>query len=356
MVGRHGRRCGGGDVNVAGRPVGALSVASTSGTMVVVDAAGRVTTPGIMYDDGRGAALLPEMSAVGAYVFARSGYRVQSTWALPKVVWLRRNGLLAGGCTILHQGDLVLRRLAGRALPTDTSTALKSGVDLLAGDWPAEVLDALDVPREALPDLVDPGTVVGSVDPGVAAVLGLGPQCAVVAGMTDGCAAQVAAGAVAPGRWNTVMGTTMVVKGVSNALVTDPAGAVYSHRGPFGTGWFAGGASSTGARAFAHWLPGESLDELTGAASAHADPPLIYPLVGIGERFPFVDPDAQALFEPQFLHADRATRFASIAHGIAYLERLAYESLGPSASASTSHSGSPVAGHATTGGTSCAAM
>ncbi|MGH9138182.1 MAG: FGGY-family carbohydrate kinase [Acidimicrobiales bacterium] len=313
--------------SLGGRRVRALSVAATSGTIVVVDRHLRPLTPGIMYDDLRAADLLPVAQRSGEEVWARSGYRMQPSWALLKIVWLHRQGLLPAGATVLHQGDFVLSRLAGRPLPTDTSTALKAGVDLVAADWSPSVLARLGVPAETLPTVVLPGAVLAEVAPSVDSALRLGSGCVLVSGMTDGCSAQIAAGAVEEGQWNTAMGTTMVVKGVSADLIADDAGAVYSHRGPFGYGWYAGGASSSGARAFQHWLPGDSLDAVARSAALRRDPPLVYPLVGAGERFPFVNRDATAMFEPGFEAAGAAERFAGIAHGIAYLERLAYERL-----------------------------
>lgn len=310
-----------------GRQVCGLSVASTSGTVVVVDRSGRPASEGLMYDDARAGDLLGSVQEAGGEVWQRSGYRMQASWALPKIVWLARQGLLTPGTTVRHQGDFILSRLAAQSMPTDTSTALKAGVDLTSGRWPSEVLTVLGVPESALPELVGSGTVVGTVLPALAASLGLGDGCRLVTGMTDACAAQIAAGAVRPGRWNTVMGTTMVIKGVSQSLLDDPSGAVYSHRAPFATAWYPGGASSTGARAFQKWLPDAALSELTAGAATIEDPPLAYPLTGTGERFPFVDAEARPAHEPGFDEASAAARFAGMATGIAYLERHAYASL-----------------------------
>src|SRR5690606_39859763 len=62
----------------------------------------------------------------------------------------------------------------------------------------------------------------------------------------DGCASQVASGAVNIGDWNTTIGTTLVIKGVTNEEIKDPEGRLYSHRHPEGF-WMPGGASNTGA-------------------------------------------------------------------------------------------------------------
>jgi len=73
---------------------------------------------------------------------------------------------------------------------------------------------------------------------------GLPAGTPVIAGMTDGCAAQIGAGALEPGEWNSALGTTLVLKGVTPELVRDPSRVMYSHRSPDGD-WLPGGASST---------------------------------------------------------------------------------------------------------------
>ncbi len=56
--------------------------------------------------------------------------------------------------------------------------------------------------------------------------------------MTDGCAAQLGAGALGVGDWHSTLGTTLVLKGVSLEPVHDESGVVYSHRAPpTGTGF-----------------------------------------------------------------------------------------------------------------------
>jgi sugar (pentulose or hexulose) kinase len=222
--------------------------------------------------------------------------------------------------------DVVVADLTGRLL-TDTSHALKAGVDPAAARWPAELLAAAGVRGTALPPLVRPGTVVGTLRPEAAADLGLAGRTQVVAGMTDGCAAQVATAALAPGTWCSALGTTLVLKGSTPDLLHDPSGAVYCHRNPDG-GWLPGGASSTGAGILASDLPGADLDELTARARERGVPAgATYPLAGRGERFPFVADGAEGFDVDGPADPDPVTRFQRVTHGIAYVERLAFDVL-----------------------------
>ncbi len=304
-----------------------VAVDATSGTIALVDREGSPLTPGLMYDDTRAAEYVDRINAAGERVWAELGYcRMQPSWALPKLLWLlEASPQIPRGARLAHQSDFVSRRLVGHEVPADLSSALKTGAHLIEERWPDDVMDALDVPADLLPELVRSGTVIGAVSRVAAAATGIPTGTPVIAGMTDGCAAQLGAGALRPGRWNSVLGTTLVVKGVTRDLIHDPLGVVYSHRAPNGD-WLPGGASSTGAGLVSRDFARRDLDELSRAASAHEPAgTLAYPLVSAGERFPFVAPGAQGFA----LGGDgsEADRFAAVMQGVGYVERLCYDYL-----------------------------
>lgn len=312
--------------------VGAVAICATSGTVLLTDPDGTPRTPGLMYDDARAGAFAPVAQEAGESLWRRLGYRMQPAWALPKLLWWKEKGLLAPGVRLAHQPDVVAAALCGHPVASDASHALKTGYDLIEDRWPADILSRLDIPEGVLPEVVRPGTVLGEVCADAAALTGLPAGTPVVAGMTDGCAAQLAAGALEVGEWNSVLGTTLALKGVSASLPHDPTGAVYSHRAPHGDLWLPGGASSTGAGAVRALFPTADLDELTAAAASVRDVPLCYPLVGHGERFPFVAPEARGFLDegPLVVRGDPARVFAAVCTGVAHLERLSFELLAAS--------------------------
>ena len=303
-----------------------VAVDATSGTVLLVDHDGTPLTPGLMYDDTRAAGEVERVNEVGAAVWQELGYqRMQPAWALPKLLWLLRKHGAGPGTRLAHQSDIVTSQLVGGPVATDLSNALKTGAELVSETWPTEVFDTLGVPADVLPPLVRPGTPLGEVCAAAAEETGLRAGTPVVAGATDGCAAQLGAGVLRPGSWNSVLGTTLVLKGVSRDLVRDPSGAVYSHKAPSGD-WLPGGASSTGAGAISRDFPGADLDELNRrAAGFEPSSALTYPLISAGERFPFVAPQAQGfvLGTP----ADDGDRFAGVLQGVAFVERLCFEHL-----------------------------
>jgi sugar (pentulose or hexulose) kinase len=305
--------------------VRALAVCSTSGTVLVVDHAGRPTGPALMYDDSRAELESDDVQRTGAVLWQRLGYRIQPSWGLPKVLWLARRGELTPGRRIEHQADHVVARLVGHQVPTDTGHALKTGADLTARTWPDDILADLSLDPAVLPELVLPGTPLGSVSEAAAQASGLAAGTPVVAGTTDSCAAQIGAGALRPGSWNSVLGTTLAIKGVSRELLKDPEGSVYSHLHPDG-GWLPGGASNVGAGVLTRDFAAGDLDRLSAAAATlEPAPGVTYPLVGHGERFPFraATADGFQCGVPE----DEDVRFAAVLQGVAFTERLAYAAL-----------------------------
>jgi sugar (pentulose or hexulose) kinase len=295
-----------------------VATCATSGTILLVDPAGAPLTPALMYDDARATAQARRAADAGRAL----GHSMGAGWGLPKLLWLLEDDpeLAASGARLAHQPDVVTRRLAGHEVATDASHALKSGYDVEAERWPHDLPDALGVSPRLLPAVLPPGSQLGTVCDDAAAQTGLPAGTPLIAGMTDGCGAQLAAGALREGAWNSVLGTTLVLKGVSSQRLRDGSGVLYCHRSPDG-GWLPGGACSSGAGVLAERFADRDLDELGDRAQAHEhDAPLAYPLLGQGERFPFDAPAAQAfmLGEP----AGDGEHFAALLQGLAYVERL----------------------------------
>ena len=308
--------------------IAALSVTSTSGTLCLVDAAGKPLGNAIMYSDTRASVVAEEVQAAGAELAAKLGIRFNASYGLCKLRWLQRHDphLLARARWVLSPTDLIIGWLSGEWGQTDWTNALKWGYDVVDLRWPSFIADALHLPADKLPQVGAPGRPLGHVSQEAAAATGLSLRTLVVAGCSDGNASQLASGAASPGDWNSTLGTTLVLKGVSASLLRDPLGRIYCHRHPDGY-WLPGGASSTGADCLSQRFSAERLSELNALALARSPTDLvIYPLVRRGERFPFVVPEAEGfvLGEPE----DEAGYYAAHLEGLAYVERLAYEVIG----------------------------
>jgi len=312
---------------VDARRILATSVTSTSGTLCALDADHRPLCPAVMYSDSRSEAEAVEAQQAGGPLTARLGYRFSPSFGLPKILWFRRHrpDLYARAASLVSPTDYVIGWLTDSWGRSDQTNVLKFGYDLLEDRWPAFIERELGIEIGLLPNVQRPGELAGRVTPERADQTGLPAGTPVAAGMTDGCASQVSSGAASPGQYNTTIGTTLVIKGVSERLTLDPEGRVYCHRHPAGW-WLPGGASNTGAECLAVEFGEKETESLSPRALEGSPTDLIaYPLVGRGERFPFRRPDAEGFL----IGAPRSRQelFTAYLEGVACLERLAYDTL-----------------------------
>jgi len=301
--------------------VSAIAVDGTSGTLLLADAQGSPLAPALMYNDGRAAA---EAARIGRVAPADSGGHGASS-ALAKLLYLQSTFPRARYA--LHQADWIVGRLTGRYGVSDENNALKLGYDVACRRWP-DWFDALAVRRDLLPEVRIPGEEVGVLSTNVAQRFGLPAGTRVVAGSTDGVAAFMATGARNIGDGVTSLGSTLVVKVLSNVPLFEPRFGVYSHR--LGDLWLPGGASNAGGAALLRFFTAERMAALATRIDPTSPTGLhYYPLPSAGERFPVSDPDLQPLVEPR--PDDDVVFFQGLLEGLADIECRAYrllESLG----------------------------
>lgn len=300
-----------------------ISVAATSGTLVLTDANLVPLRPALMWNDKRARREADEANLAFrqhppcGYVTA---FRPTST--LPKALWVRRHEseVWARARHILSAGDWILAQLRGGEPRSDYTNVLKLGYDLETLEWPSVLEDNLGISPSLLPSVVAPGTELGPMTDAAAASFGFSHRPIVIAGMTDANAAQLAGGAVDEGSWLTTIGTGLSVKGVSRARLSSPDGALYSHR-HWHEGWVPTATSHSGADSIATEFRGEDLNELTALAhQRELSSTIVLPLATVGEFFPFWAPTATGFVvgEPR----DRGDLFRGFLEGIAFVEGL----------------------------------
>jgi sugar (pentulose or hexulose) kinase len=259
--------------------------------VLLVDDAGVPIGPSLLYSDNRASLEAGEILAGSGPHTAAS-----ATSGLAKILWLLKQpgGELAKHAC--HQADWLAGQLTGRFDVTDYHNALKSGYDVVALEWPAW-MKSLPV-SSLLPTAVEPGAAIGIIKPEVAQRFSLNRGCVVKAGTTDSIAAFMATGVDQPGEAVTSLGTTLVLKLLSEARVDAPEYGVYSHR--YGKLWLAGGASNTGGGVLRRYFGDAELTRLSAGIDPDRESGLeYYPLLKPGERFPVNDPVLTPRMEPR---------------------------------------------------------
>lgn len=301
----------------------AISVDATSGTMLALGGENNALTPGIMYNDPRAFAEAEMVREYARGLEQQLGYKVNASFGLPKILWLQAH--TDGGVKrYAHQQDFIIGRLSGEYGVTDYSNALKTCYDLVAKEWPA-FIGTLGIGPELLPRVVAPGEIIGTIQKSAAERTGLSEKTMVVAGATDGYASALSAGISECGDWSSIIGTTMVMKGIEEKLITDKHGRIYSHLHPQGY-WLLGGASNIGGRCLNENFNKSRFDEYNGYAADLTPTGLAcYPLTDVGERFPFLNAEARGIMPGT--EADPRRKYAALMEGVGYAERLSFEML-----------------------------
>jgi len=299
--------------------VRALSVDGTSGTLLVCDPEGTPVTAGLMYNDARASAQAEQVAAVAPLNCGAHG----PTASLAKLLYLKAPAEALGGRHALHQAEWITGRLTGRFGWGDENNCLKLGYDVMGRCWPSW-LNRLGIPRDWLPHVRVPGTDLGPLDPAVSRRFGFAPDCRVAAGTTDSIAAFLATGAAGRGEAVTSLGSTLVLKVLSDRPVFDPGAGVYSHR--LGTRWLVGGASNSGGAVLRHYFTREQLESMTPRLSPEQATGLdYYPLLAPGERFPVSDPHLAPRLTPRPVQAELFLQ--GMLEGIARIEAAGYRRL-----------------------------
>jgi sugar (pentulose or hexulose) kinase len=306
-----------------------LAVDGTSGTILLVDGQGEALTNGIMYNDSRSGEQAKAISAVAGDHEAAHGYRFNSSYALPKILWLKQNlqDLYGRAACCIHQTDYIVGKLTGNFYTTDYSNALKTGYDLFHERW-GDFIPQTGLDTRKLPEVVPPGEKITCISEKAAGETGLSTHTVVAAGATDGYASAFSAGAVRPGEWASIIGTTFVLKGVTREFIRDSQGRVYSHKHPEGY-YMPGGASNAGGSVLNEVFGKENFSRLDKRVLELIPTQiLVYPLSGRGERFPFVNPDAERFVVGIGAESELYTAYME---GVGYVEKMSYsvmESLG----------------------------
>ncbi|NVM27524.1 MAG: FGGY-family carbohydrate kinase [Candidatus Helarchaeota archaeon] len=302
---------------------------STSGTIVAVDDSGNPLIPAMMYNDIRAKDEAREIQGVTEEFSNKIGYKFKASFALPKMFWIKNNlpAIFKRTYKFLHANDFLVGLLSNEYFHSDSSNCLKAGYDFLDRQWPDFIERDVGISPEKLPEVAPPGKIVGKTSEKLEKLTGFPAGTLIVSGMTDSTMALIASGASSPGDIFSSLGTTLVTRVLSRELIRDPQGRVYCHVLPGKIPiYLPGGASSVGAECLQAYFPNVNY-ELYDQKALEIFPAesITYPLVKKGERFPFVNNDAEHFYQGS---AEKFEKYTAYLQAVAFVERLSIETLG----------------------------
>ncbi len=295
--------------------VRAIAVDGTSGTLLLCRPDGSAPSPtftlALPYHRA-----CPDHAAAAADLAGGCGPSASASGSLARALSLleraRQEGLV-DPLRLRHQADWLMGWLLGDWRWGEEANNLRLGWDAQAGCWSGAI--GSSPWREALPEIVPSGTVIGCLQPVAADALALPGDCVVVSGSTDSSAGVLAADPQ-PGDGITVLGTTLVLKQFSDLPLQGPG---ISSQRLLGR-WLVGGASNAGAGVLRRFFDDASLEELSRQIDPDRDSGLrLRPLPGPGERFPVDDPLLAPVLEPR--PVSDALYLQGLLEGLAAIER-----------------------------------
>ncbi|MBI1277608.1 MAG: hypothetical protein GC179_05735 [Anaerolineaceae bacterium] len=183
-------------------PIAAICVSSMGEAMTPVSQDRKILSNCLLGFDTRGAETTAKLGQLDPIMFfERSGNVVSTIYGGQKLIWMRdhRPELFHKTYKWLSWADIVAYLLGGDPV-TDYSLANRSlFFDLRRQEWSLETLNHVGMPIEKLPDLVQAGTVVGTVSSHIAKQLNLQSGVRIVIGAHDQCVNAVGVGALRPG-------------------------------------------------------------------------------------------------------------------------------------------------------------
>lgn len=203
---------------MAENPCEVLEIAFTgqAESLVCIDAEGKAVYNAISWMDERSE---EECKILGEKFDAQLCHRVTGqqavlpTWPATKILWLRRNRpeIFGKVATYMLLKDYIVYRLTGKKCADMSIATFSFYFDIYGKCYWQEMLQAIGITEEQLPQLIEPCTMVGTLTESVAAATGLSAKTCVNVGTLDHFAGMIGTGNTAPGGMTLSTGTTMVL-------------------------------------------------------------------------------------------------------------------------------------------------
>jgi xylulokinase len=317
-----------GSGRVTGEDIAAVGLTGQMHGAVLLDEAGAVLRPAILWNDQRtGAECDVIRRAVGPErLVAITGNDAMTGFTAPKLVWVRDHEAATWRqiAHVLLPKDYVRLHLTGDYALDKADGAGTLLFDLAARDWSAEVLAALAIDPSWLPPTFEGPQVTGTIGATAAAATGLRAGTPVVAGGGDQAASAVGVGAVAAGTVALSLGTSGVVFATTDGPLFEPRGRVHAFCHAVPGRWHmmsvtlsAGGSLRWFRDAVAPGVAFADLVEPSAGVPAGSDGLLYLPYLS-GERSPHADPLARGAFVGLTLAHDRRHLTRAVLEGVAF--------------------------------------
>lgn len=313
--------------------VGAANIAAVGLTgqmhgLVMLDKAGTVLRPCIMWNDQRTAAQCASITQkIGAdNVLAITGNPILPGFTAPKILWIRENEpeVYARCAKVLLPKDYIRYCLTGSYFSDVSDASGTSLLDVAKRAWSQEMCAGCEIPASWLPEVTESPVASTKISAHAASLTGLLEGTPVIAGGGDQAAQAVGCGIVHDGIVSATLGTSGVVFAYSDKYRVEPQGKLHAFCHAVPGKWHLMGVMLSAAGSFSWYretlASGASFGNLT--AEAATIPPGCEGLYFLpylsGERTPHPDPLARGAFVGLTLRHKRPHLTRAVLEGVTF--------------------------------------
>lgn len=225
------------------KDVAAIVLDGQQSSLMWIDRDYNAVSPHDSWMDNRYGSFVPEMaSKCGDRILEKTGTNKGFVHGA-KILWWKQNepDVFKRAYKMVIPATYIGGRLAGLsgddAYFEDTSLGFSGICDNNADAWDYEICEAVGIPVEKLPKIVEPTTIIGGLSKEYADLLNLPQGLPIVSGAGDFPAATVGAGICEPGQTGDIAGTASIFCLCSDSWKPDPRGIVRTLKSPVPGMW-----------------------------------------------------------------------------------------------------------------------
>lgn len=310
---------------VAPERIVGIGVSGQGCAVTLVDAAGQVIHPALIWMDSRSEAECEILRQTCAHAILRVNGKQPAPYnADPKLMWFARHepDVLREARYSLTTTAYINFRLTGEYVINKSDASILFAFDLQREDWSPELITAFGIPAHLYPPVTDCGAIISGLTNEAASELGLKPGTPIVAGGEDTSSAGLALGVGVPGQAFLSLGTAGTVYVVADRVVVHPNLLTFLHVLPgkalIGGSMIAAGAALDWCRKLVSGdLSFDQLTQLAHASDVGAGGVIFLPYLS-GELQPVNDGNARGVFFGLSFNTEAPQLVRAVMEGVAY--------------------------------------
>ena len=299
---------------------------------VLLDDAGAVLRPCILWNDVRATAECRELEAAFPNLHAIAGNLAMPGFTAPKLLWVRRHEpeVFARTAHVLLPKAWVRYRMTGDLIEEMSDASGTLWLDVGRRQWSPAALAATGLTPAAMPDLVEGSAPAGVLRSDLAQRWGMRRDVVLAGGAGDNAAGAVGLGAIHPGDAFVSLGTSGVLWATTDRFSPYPQAAVHAFCHALPGLWHQMGVALSAGAALAWWAGVTGQDEaalIAEMGTPHAPSAALFLPYLSGERTPHNDGAIRGAFAGLSHDTTRAALTQAVLEGVAFSLRDCLDSL-----------------------------